>query len=92
MIFHEHIMGNPTLAREKGAPGEKVDILGKQVPYERVEDVLDELEDLYSVIEELKHKQGEGMPEGLSPMKKQLMQQPVPHLFGAAMAGPDASQ
>jgi len=86
VIFHEHIMGHPSLARDKeAAPGEKVTILGQQVQHERVEEGAEELEDLYPVIEVLKDDEWAGILERVLHMQEELVQKPVPKSFEKAM-------
>ena len=72
VIFHEHVMGHPILARESTDPGENINILNQPTIQEEPE-VGDELEDLYPVIEELKGKEWEDVPEVHLPMEEDLV-------------------
>ena len=95
VIFHEHIMGHPSLARNNdttAARGEKVNILGQQVQHERTEKEAEELEDLYPVIKILKEEEWAGIPERVLSMQEELVQKPVPKSFEKAMTSGDEKQ
>jgi len=93
VIFHKHIIGHPSLARNNEvAPGEKVNILGQQVQQKRTEEEAEELENLYPVIEILKDKEWVGIPERVLSMQEELVQKPVLKSFEKAMSGGDGEQ
>ena len=90
VIFHEHVLGHPAIARAPSPPESQLDILGQSVLPEVEIDHNDDLEELYPVIEELKCDEWEGVPEWYLPMQDELVYADVPKTFAQAMASSDA--
>ena len=91
VIFLEHVLGHPAIARTPCPPESQLDVLGQSILPEI--DFNDDLEELYPVIEELKCDEWEGVPELYLLMQDELVYTDVnvPKTFAQAMASRDAT-
>jgi len=82
VIFHEHILGHPILAREKLQLG--WEITGeKTMADEEVE--IEEIEEMYPVIDDLKYEEEKDIPESVLDMNMRLVENMIPQSYEEAM-------
>ncbi|MCW2783452.1 MAG: RNA-dependent polymerase [Marmoricola sp.] len=90
VIFQEHVMGHPSLEKERQGDALKQNILGtdRVVDEEAVVDT-DDLEDLYPVIESLKADDWSGVPIEYLPLQEGLLSESFPRTYKQAVSGED---